>query len=254
MLNRDGSIDTEFGDNGSVDFFESDINAYPINLSQQEDGSLIVVFSLYHGDHDEHGIAIYKLSEQGEIDENFHTLGRAQISVSPYGNASEATLLKNHNILIAGEYIDDASGKESIYFMVFTNTNDNDHDGVEDGQDAYPNDPTRFEQEEQNSGNNSDQNSDNDAEEAQDEEEEDKTLGELIDERLGAMHLSSLLLLMLLMVRRRHWSSIRAKAPEKRKDHASMILFLIPKSIKATILSQKQLSNNNVIANHSYLH
>lgn len=198
MLNRDGSIDTSFGDNGSVDFIESDIHASPVDVLQQEDGSLIVVLSLYHGEHDEHGIAIYKLTEDGDIETSFHTQGRAQLSVSQYGSASEATLLKDHNILIAGEYIDDTSGKESIYFMVFTNTNDNDHDGVEDEQDAYPNDPTRFEEEEQNSGSNSDQNSDNDA------EEEDKTLGELIDERLGAMHLSSLLLLMLLLVRRRH--------------------------------------------------
>lgn len=102
--NQDGSLDTSFGDNGTLRFPVGAVKSFITDLAQQPDGKIILGGRTWNNESGD--FAFVRLNIDGSFDDSFGTNGIARLE-TPETEASEAiTLLDDGKMLMVG-YKDD---------------------------------------------------------------------------------------------------------------------------------------------------
>ena len=102
--NEDGSLDTSFGNNGTLRFPVGSVKSFVMDMAQQPDGKILLGGRTW--DNESGDFAVVRLNEDGSFDDTFGTNGIFRLE-TPETEASEAmALLDDGTILMVG-YSDD---------------------------------------------------------------------------------------------------------------------------------------------------
>lgn len=109
--NSDGSLDTEFGNQGIIitDFAENQLIDVASGIAIRSDGKIILTGTVNNG----RGIALARLNIDGSFDDTFGSEGKliSLFSISGIGDGGNAVLIQpDGNIVVAGRTFNNATG------------------------------------------------------------------------------------------------------------------------------------------------